>query len=120
MKIVILILSFINLGSSGLTLAIRPSVATVKYSTSTSDGPKHPIAEPKPSSYFEPTLSGMKRGTGGRSSFNGIVATVFGASGLVGMPVCNRLGRIGTQVTYQTLTTNPLFFQYPTKFLIHI
>ncbi len=43
-------------------------------------------------------LAGLKRGTGGRSSFNGVVATVFGASGFVGKYVCNRLGKIGTQV----------------------
>ncbi|XP_030378040.1 NADH dehydrogenase [ubiquinone] 1 alpha subcomplex subunit 9, mitochondrial [Scaptodrosophila lebanonensis] len=40
----------------------------------------------------------MKRGTGGRSSFNGIVATVFGASGFVGRYVCNKLGKSGTQM----------------------
>jgi len=45
-----------------------------------------------------PSLSALKKGTGGRSSFNGIVATVFGATGFVGRYVCNRLGKIGTQV----------------------
>ncbi|KDR23820.1 NADH dehydrogenase [ubiquinone] 1 alpha subcomplex subunit 9, mitochondrial [Zootermopsis nevadensis] len=45
-----------------------------------------------------PSLSALKRGTGGRSSFNGIVATVFGATGFVGRYVCNRLGKIGTQL----------------------
>ncbi|KRT82102.1 epimerase [Oryctes borbonicus] len=43
-------------------------------------------------------LSQLKRGTGGRSSFSGIVATVFGASGFVGRYVCNRLGKIGSQI----------------------
>lgn len=40
----------------------------------------------------------MKRGTGGRSSFNGIVATVFGNSGFLGRYVCNKLGKQGTQM----------------------
>ncbi|XP_037933946.1 NADH dehydrogenase [ubiquinone] 1 alpha subcomplex subunit 9, mitochondrial [Teleopsis dalmanni] len=43
-------------------------------------------------------LSAMKRGTGGRSSFNGIVATVFGCTGFVGRYVCNKLGKSGTQM----------------------
>uniref|UniRef100_A0A1Y1KG50 NADH dehydrogenase [ubiquinone] 1 alpha subcomplex subunit 9, mitochondrial n=1 Tax=Photinus pyralis TaxID=7054 RepID=A0A1Y1KG50_PHOPY len=48
---------------------------------------------------FNPyNLASLKRGTGGRSSFNGIVATVFGASGFIGRYVCNRLGKIGTQL----------------------
>lgn len=43
-------------------------------------------------------LSAMKRGTGGRSSFNGVVATVFGCSGFLGRYLCNKLGKIGTQM----------------------
>lgn len=43
-------------------------------------------------------LSAMKRGTGGRSSFNGMVATVFGATGFLGRYVCNKLGKLGSQV----------------------
>lgn len=43
-------------------------------------------------------LSSLKRGTGGRSSFNGVVATVFGSSGFLGGHVCNKLGKIGTQL----------------------
>lgn len=50
------------------------------------------------SSYSTGRLTPIRRGTGGRSSFNGIVATVFGASGLVGKAVCNRLGKVGTQM----------------------
>ncbi|KAG8221842.1 hypothetical protein J437_LFUL003218, partial [Ladona fulva] len=43
-------------------------------------------------------LATLKRGTGGRSSFNGIVATVLGASGFIGRYVCNKLGKLGTQI----------------------
>ncbi|KAL5007556.1 hypothetical protein ScPMuIL_016362 [Solemya velum] len=43
-------------------------------------------------------VSSLRRGRGGRSSFSGIVATVFGASGFVGRYVVNKLGKIGSQV----------------------
>ncbi|KOB62984.1 NADH-ubiquinone oxidoreductase 39 kDa subunit, partial [Operophtera brumata] len=45
-----------------------------------------------------PNLATYKRGTGGRSSFNGIVATVFGCTGFVGRYVCNKLGKTGSQL----------------------
>ncbi|XP_046394030.1 NADH dehydrogenase [ubiquinone] 1 alpha subcomplex subunit 9, mitochondrial [Ischnura elegans] len=45
-----------------------------------------------------PHTASLKRGTGGRSSFNGIVATVLGASGFIGRYVCNKLGKNGTQL----------------------
>ncbi|XP_061180276.1 NADH dehydrogenase [ubiquinone] 1 alpha subcomplex subunit 9, mitochondrial-like isoform X2 [Saccostrea echinata] len=43
-------------------------------------------------------LAACKRGRGGRSSFSGVVATVFGASGFMGRHIVNRLGKIGSQV----------------------
>ncbi|CAG0914982.1 unnamed protein product [Notodromas monacha] len=44
------------------------------------------------------SLANLRRGTGGRSSFNGLVVTVLGATGFVGRYVCNRLGKIGSQL----------------------
>ena len=52
-----------------------------------------------PQRHFSTALNAMRVGTGGRSSFNGIVATVFGASGFVGRNVVSRIARTGTQVS---------------------
>lgn len=51
----------------------------------------------KPYIIKNPTTASLKRGTGGRSSFNGLVCTVFGNTGMIGRYLCNRLGKIGTQ-----------------------
>jgi hypothetical protein len=45
-----------------------------------------------PTSATSSILGNLKRGRGGRSSFSGIVATVFGASGFVGPYLVNQLG----------------------------
>ncbi|CAN8002585.1 unnamed protein product [Ixodes pacificus] len=43
-------------------------------------------------------LPSLRKGTGGRSSFNGVVCTVFGSNGSLGTSLINRLGKIGTQL----------------------
>ncbi|XP_055855019.1 NADH dehydrogenase [ubiquinone] 1 alpha subcomplex subunit 9, mitochondrial [Episyrphus balteatus] len=69
---------------------IRPlGVLVLRSSSYSTDGPR-PLKTTN--------LSSIKRGTGGRSSFNGIVATVFGCTGFVGRYVCNKLGKVGTQM----------------------
>ncbi|XP_026688900.1 NADH dehydrogenase [ubiquinone] 1 alpha subcomplex subunit 9, mitochondrial-like isoform X2 [Diaphorina citri] len=62
-----------------------PAISVACYST----GP-----DPRPIK----SLSLLKKGTGGRSSFNGVVATVFGASGYMGSYLCNKLGKQGSQI----------------------
>lgn len=69
---------------------IRPlGVLVLRSSSYSTDGPR-PLKTTN--------LASIKRGTGGRSSFNGIVATVFGCTGFVGRYVCNKLGKIGSQM----------------------
>lgn len=45
-------------------------------------------------------LTSFNRGTGGRSSFNGNVVTIFGSTGLLGPMVGYNFGKIGTQIIY--------------------
>lgn len=49
-------------------------------------------------------LASLKRGSGGRSSFSGLVCTVFGASGCLGRFLVNKLGKIGTQLVLPSRT----------------
>ncbi|ESP01733.1 hypothetical protein LOTGIDRAFT_95075, partial [Lottia gigantea] len=44
------------------------------------------------------SLTSLKRGRGGRSSFSGIVATVFGSTGQLGRIIVSKLGRVGSQI----------------------
>lgn len=45
-------------------------------------------------------LAALKRGTGGRSSFNGMVVSIFGCTGFVGRYVANKFGKIGSQLIF--------------------
>ena len=70
-----------------------------------------------------PTTASLKRGTGGRSSFNGIVCTIFGCSGFVGGFLPIRLGKFGTQASeyklltlrFQIVQTNDTYVIYSLK-----
>ncbi|XP_023247663.1 NADH dehydrogenase [ubiquinone] 1 alpha subcomplex subunit 9, mitochondrial isoform X2 [Copidosoma floridanum] len=78
---------------TSLQIASKQSVAVTSVAVQSSCNYSQ-----KPHILKNPNLSNLKRGTGGRSSFNGIVCTIFGASGFIGKHVVGRLGRIGTQM----------------------
>lgn len=43
-------------------------------------------------------LTSLKRGTGGRSSFNGNIVTIFGVSGFLGRHIVNQLAQTGSML----------------------
>lgn len=45
-------------------------------------------------------LTSFGRGTGGRSSFNGTVVTIFGSTGFLGPMVGYNFGKVGSQIIY--------------------
>lgn len=62
-----------------------------KYST---------ITDEEPRQLKTVNLASLKRGTGGRSSFNGMVVTIFGATGFLGPMVGYKFGKMGSQMIY--------------------
>lgn len=62
-----------------------------KYST---------ITDEEPRQLKTVNLTSLKRGTGGRSSFNGMVVTIFGATGFLGPMVGYKFGKLGSQMIY--------------------
>eukprot|EP00095_Tigriopus_kingsejongensis_P005589 maker-scaffold12_size759060-snap-gene-6.21 protein:Tk05589 transcript:maker-scaffold12_size759060-snap-gene-6.21-mRNA-1 annotation:"nadh dehydrogenase 1 alpha subcomplex subunit mitochondrial precursor" len=80
--------------SLGQTLHKIGVPSTQKLSTSCVDQAHDVPADRK----GDARIATMRRGPGYRSSFSGTVATVFGATGLVGRSVCSRLGKIGSQM----------------------
>lgn len=69
--------------------ANRNVTSTASYSNGDVDAPRE---------LKTTNLAAMKRGTGGRSSFNGMVVTIFGSTGFLGKYVANRFGKIGSQM----------------------
>lgn len=79
-------------GALGAVSVRNGSLGSVaKYST---------ITDEEPRQLKTVKLTSLKRGTGGRSSFNGMVVTVFGATGFLGPMVAYKFGKIGSQMIF--------------------
>lgn len=78
------------MSSSSSLSAAAPAPARAGSHGSSPSGSDNPLVRPA-------GISALAR-PGGRQSVSGIVATVFGGSGMLGRYVVNHLGRIGSQV----------------------
>ncbi|RWS31131.1 hypothetical protein B4U80_09102 [Leptotrombidium deliense] len=88
------------IGNATFDVCVKVNAVSVRsINTNSSDVEKSERSlQPEVSKFPSPGAAALRKGTGGRSSFNGTVCTVFGATGFLGRILCNKLGKIGTQL----------------------